>query len=224
MAIRYPAVCMADNRIISSPHNLSAHHIHSAYVANVATIKPKPEGGCAPANMSNTECHLAEKATHMKTDSTKCILITTSSKVLLSLTRALEREVVCWRKGVPSSSCTSNALLTAYLRFSKQKQTTALGLSHFSLLVTTQWWQDLTRNMRKMQKQERRREIEAESGSRERLEEWEGIAVTLSQASTRSAVRMHVASHSHSHRTFCCPGRMSILAWDMQETKTFSFS
>lgn len=49
MAITSPAACMADNRIISSPHNLFAHHIHSACAANVATIKPKPEAICAPA-------------------------------------------------------------------------------------------------------------------------------------------------------------------------------
>lgn len=105
------------------PVTLFAHHIHSVYAANVATIKPKPEAVCASAQdyISQTQNATWLGKQHRSKQPAKCILIITISKVLLSLIGALEKKIGRWRERVPSSSHMSNTLLPTYMCFSKLK-------------------------------------------------------------------------------------------------------
>lgn len=105
------------------PITLFAHHIHSVYAANVATIEPKPEAVCASAQdyISQTQNATWLGKQHRSKQTAKCILIITISKVLLSLIGALEKKIGRWRERVPSSSHMYNTLLPTYMCFFKLK-------------------------------------------------------------------------------------------------------
>lgn len=71
-----------------------AQHVHSAHAASVRTIKSKPGVVCAPAQ---AEISQTQNATwlgeQLQSGGTKCILIITANKVMLTLMGALERKM-----------------------------------------------------------------------------------------------------------------------------------
>lgn len=208
---------MADNRIISSPHNLLAHRIHSAYAGNVSTIKPQPEAVCAPAqaDISQTQnatwlgkqhrCKLTVASVTSSSPSARCYWawwelwrgkLGVRGKESLPLVACL---TLCWPHTCASPS-----------RSRPQTWPVPLQLTCGSSAMT-----ELDKEH---EKNAEKNSFPGESGGREA---WgKSLLWPVPQASTHFAARTRVASHVHSHGTLCYAGRMSILAWVRYGTKT----